>query len=81
MPSCRGYLTPGTWAILSSQASEHAARMVAMRNASQNARKLITSLQLEYNKFGNRHYQRYSRYCGRCECTKEEPGLEQRILG
>lgn len=37
-------------AILSSQASEHAARMVAMRNASQNARKLITSLQLEYNK-------------------------------
>ncbi|MRS05366.1 ATP synthase F1 subunit gamma, partial [bacterium] len=30
-------------AILSSQASEHAARMVAMRNATQNARKLISS--------------------------------------
>jgi F-type H+-transporting ATPase subunit gamma len=37
-------------AILSAQASEHAARMVAMRNASDNARELIASLQLEYNK-------------------------------
>jgi len=38
-------------AILSSQASEHAARMVAMRNASDNAQELIGALQLEYNKF------------------------------
>lgn len=37
-------------AILSSQASEHAARMVAMRNATENAKELITGLQLEYNK-------------------------------
>jgi F-type H+-transporting ATPase subunit gamma len=37
-------------AILSAQASEHAARMVSMRNASDNARDLIASLQLEYNK-------------------------------
>ena len=37
-------------AILFSQASEHAARMVAMRNASDNAQELITGLQLEYNK-------------------------------
>jgi F-type H+-transporting ATPase subunit gamma len=37
-------------AVLSSQASEHAARMVAMRNATDNARDLISSLQLEYNK-------------------------------
>lgn len=37
-------------AILSSQASEHAARMVAMRNATDNAQELITHLQLEYNK-------------------------------
>lgn len=36
--------------ILSSQASEHAARMVAMRNATDNAKDLITALQLEYNK-------------------------------
>ncbi len=38
-------------AILSSQASEHAARMVAMRNASDNAQELIGALELEYNKF------------------------------
>ncbi len=38
-------------AILSSQASEHAARMMAMRNASDNARELIGALELEYNKF------------------------------
>jgi F-type H+-transporting ATPase subunit gamma len=37
-------------AILSSQASEHAARMIAMRNASDNAEELIGALQLEYNK-------------------------------
>lgn len=37
-------------AILSAQASEHAARMVAMRNATDSANELIGSLQLEYNK-------------------------------
>lgn len=37
-------------AILSSQASEHAARMVAMRNATDNAIELMGALQLEYNK-------------------------------
>ncbi len=37
-------------AILSAQASEHAARMIAMRNATDNARELIGMLQLEYNK-------------------------------
>jgi len=37
-------------AILSSQASEHAARMVAMKNASDNASNLVGMLQLEYNK-------------------------------
>ncbi len=37
-------------AILSSQASEHAARMVAMKNASDNASNLVDLLQLEYNK-------------------------------
>lgn len=37
-------------AILSSQASEHAARMMAMRNATDNARDLIGILQLDYNK-------------------------------
>lgn len=37
-------------AVLSSQASEHAARMVAMRNASDSASDLISSLQLDYNK-------------------------------
>jgi len=36
--------------ILSSQASEHAARMVAMRNATDNSHALISELQLEYNK-------------------------------
>lgn len=36
--------------ILSAQASEHAARMVAMRNATQSANELIEALQLEYNK-------------------------------
>jgi F-type H+-transporting ATPase subunit gamma len=37
-------------AILESQASEHAARMIAMRNATDNAKELITALQLSYNK-------------------------------
>lgn len=37
-------------AILSAQASEHAARMVAMRNATESANDLISVLQLEYNK-------------------------------
>lgn len=36
--------------ILSAAASEHAARMVAMRNATDNAHELIDVLQLEYNK-------------------------------
>ena len=36
--------------VLSSQASEQAARMVAMRNATENAQELISVLQLEYNK-------------------------------
>jgi F-type H+-transporting ATPase subunit gamma len=37
-------------AVLESQASEHAARMVAMRNATDNAKELVTALQLAYNK-------------------------------
>jgi F-type H+-transporting ATPase subunit gamma len=37
-------------AVLESQASEHAARMVAMRNATDNAKELVGALQLEYNK-------------------------------
>lgn len=37
-------------AILSAQASEHAARMVAMRNATENAAELTKLLELEYNK-------------------------------
>lgn len=37
-------------AVLTSQASEQAARMVAMRNATDNARDLIASLQMDYNK-------------------------------
>jgi F-type H+-transporting ATPase subunit gamma len=37
-------------AILESQASEHAARMVAMSNATENATELTSHLQLEYNK-------------------------------
>lgn len=37
-------------AILESLASEHAARMVAMRNATENAKELAQDLQLEYNK-------------------------------
>lgn len=37
-------------AILSALASEHAARMVAMRNATNSAKDLVTLLQLEYNK-------------------------------
>ncbi|MGB8215041.1 MAG: ATP synthase F1 subunit gamma [Anaerolineales bacterium] len=37
-------------AILESLASEHAARMVAMSNATENAIELVSQLQLEYNK-------------------------------
>lgn len=37
-------------AVLESQASEHAARMVAMRNATDNAKDLVGALQLAYNK-------------------------------
>lgn len=36
--------------ILESNASEHSARMVAMKNASENAKELITGLSLVYNK-------------------------------
>ncbi len=36
--------------ILESNASEHSARMVAMKNASENAKELITGLSLQYNK-------------------------------
>ncbi len=37
-------------AVLESLASEHAARMVAMRNATENANELVGELQLQYNK-------------------------------
>jgi F-type H+-transporting ATPase subunit gamma len=37
-------------AVMESLASEHAARMVAMRNATENANDLATALSLEYNK-------------------------------
>jgi F-type H+-transporting ATPase subunit gamma len=37
-------------AVLEAQASEHASRMVAMRNATENATELTDALQLEYNK-------------------------------
>ncbi len=37
-------------AVLESLASEHAARMVAMKNATDNATDLSAALQLEYNK-------------------------------
>jgi F-type H+-transporting ATPase subunit gamma len=37
-------------ALLESQASEHAARMAAMRNATDNATQLVADLTLEYNK-------------------------------
>jgi F-type H+-transporting ATPase subunit gamma len=36
--------------ILSAQASENAARMIAMQNATDNATELISDLQMEYNK-------------------------------
>ena len=45
-------------AILESLASEHAARMVAMKNATDSATDLAGSLQLEYNKARQQtHYQ------------------------
>ena len=37
-------------AVLESRASEHAARMIAMRNATENAKELVGALQLAYNK-------------------------------
>ncbi|HEY8966971.1 MAG TPA: FoF1 ATP synthase subunit gamma, partial [Candidatus Methylacidiphilales bacterium] len=37
-------------AILDARASEHSARMVAMKNATENAKKLVKDLTLEYNK-------------------------------
>ena len=37
-------------AILESIASEHSARMVAMRNATENARDIVRDLTLTYNK-------------------------------
>lgn len=37
-------------AVLESLASEHAARMIAMRNATDNANELVGALQLQYNK-------------------------------
>ena len=37
-------------AILESQASEHAARMVAMHNATENAKELVAAYELQYNK-------------------------------
>jgi F-type H+-transporting ATPase subunit gamma len=36
--------------ILESRASEHSARMVAMKNATDNAKQLVKDLTLEYNK-------------------------------
>ncbi|MCS6999871.1 MAG: ATP synthase F1 subunit gamma [Bacteroidota bacterium] len=45
------YINLQIWsALLESHAAEHAARMVAMDNATTNARDLIAALQLEYNK-------------------------------
>jgi F-type H+-transporting ATPase subunit gamma len=37
-------------ALLEAKASEHSARMVAMKNATDNAKQLIKDLTLEYNK-------------------------------
>jgi F-type H+-transporting ATPase subunit gamma len=36
--------------ILEANASEHSARMVAMKNASENAKEMISSLTIKYNK-------------------------------
>jgi len=36
--------------MLEAKASEHSARMVAMKNASDNAKDVVSSLQLAYNK-------------------------------
>ncbi len=36
--------------ILASRASEHSARMVAMKNATDNAKQIVKDLTLEYNK-------------------------------
>jgi hypothetical protein len=48
--------------LLEAKASEHSARMVAMKNATDNAKQLIKDLTLEYNKLApGEHYQRTSR--------------------
>jgi F-type H+-transporting ATPase subunit gamma len=45
------YLQYEVWrALLESRASEEGARMAAMENATENARELISMLQLQYNK-------------------------------
>ena len=36
--------------VLEARASEHSARMVAMKNASENAKEMIEELTLQYNK-------------------------------
>ena len=36
--------------VLEARASEHSARMVAMKNASENAKEMIDELTLQYNK-------------------------------
>jgi F-type H+-transporting ATPase subunit gamma len=36
--------------ILAAKASEHSARMVAMKNATDNAKQIVADLTLEYNK-------------------------------
>ena len=43
-------LLPGPSMILDARASEHSARMVAMKNATDNANQFIKDLTLEYNK-------------------------------
>jgi hypothetical protein len=52
-------------AILEAIASEQSARMVAMRNATDNANELIKDLTLVYNKARQEHYQRVAGHHGR----------------
>ena len=48
--------------LLEARASEHSARMVAMKNATDNAKQIIKDLTLEYNKVRQAaHHQRTSR--------------------
>ena len=50
-PSCREYVHFQVYQmILNARASEHSARMVAMKNATDNAKQIIKDLTLEYNK-------------------------------